>query len=233
VEVKDVQSLYNRTFGSLNKSEESYLAFVELLYKFNLIDDSLYFDLKQRATTSSFDIVGESFLTKPIQTIPLFEAFSELFDEEEKALLGEIYDNLETANHIVIKLTDDKFQNQQYDKCYDDKGLVIWKNIETDDIIDRDKAAELVNDLLNDFGNTMVMRDDYLNVIRGVEGEKYFDEYGMYKKLRTFFKDIVGGEPEDKKSWEDYLNYVKDAGIITKQQVSKLSKLFIDGKEYN
>ena len=64
-----VFDLYNKTFGEMKKDDQSWQSFIKLLIDFEIIDYTLYNDLKQRSSTESVKLVETRFF------IPTFEKF--------------------------------------------------------------------------------------------------------------------------------------------------------------
>jgi hypothetical protein len=61
--------IYNKTFGEMKKDDQSWQSFIKMLIDFQIIDDQLYNDLKQRSSAKSIELVeNRSF-------IPTFENY--------------------------------------------------------------------------------------------------------------------------------------------------------------
>jgi hypothetical protein len=64
-----VFDIYNRTFGEMKKDDQSWQSFIKLLIDFEVIDNTLYSDLKQRSSAKSIELVEKR------SFIPTFENF--------------------------------------------------------------------------------------------------------------------------------------------------------------
>jgi len=64
-----VFDIYNRTFGEMKKDDQSWQSFIKLLIDFEIIDNTLYSDLKQRSSAKSIELVEKR------SFIPTFENF--------------------------------------------------------------------------------------------------------------------------------------------------------------